>query len=306
MFIKGAQKISTSDATKPVSAVDDGQAQQGKHIVDTLIEERAEKLRHSRLWPLYRAILYPLLLHGRAVEMADSIRNLPGQSVFETISGLLSLRLDVTGLDHVPESGRILIAPNHPTGIPDGVAIYDALKDRRPDMTFFANRDAIRVAPQLEDMIIPVEWVPEKRTRMRSRETLISASKAFKDEKCIVLFPSGALSYMNEKKELVEQKWLASVATFARKYECAVIPTRITMRNSGLYYLFWKLNTELRDITLFHELLNKKNKLYKIVFGAPIAASALKGDPALVASALRHHVEHNVLVNRPWSPIDTQ
>ena len=42
-----------------------------------------------------------------------------------------------------------------------------------------------------------------------------------------------------------------------------IIPTKIVMRNSWLYYLFWRINTELRDITLFHELLNKKRKPYR-------------------------------------------
>jgi putative hemolysin len=59
------------------------------------------------------------------------------------------------------------------------------------------------------------------------------------------------------------------------------------MRNSWLYYWFWRVNTELRDITLFHELLNKKNKPYRITFGAPINADALQGNPTEAAEALR-------------------
>lgn len=261
----------------------------GKHIVDTLIEERAQKLTKSALWPLYRSILYPLLLHRKAKRMADAIGPLPGRGVMDYISDLLHLDLAVEGLENVPEKGRVLIAPTHPTGIPDGVAIYDALKPRRPDMTFFANRDAVRAAPGLADMIIPVEWVEEKRSMPRSRETLVAAIKAFNAEQCVILFPSGRISYMDDEKTLVEQDWLPSVAIFARKYNCAVVPAHIEARNSWLYYWFWNLNTELRDITLFHELLNKKGKAYKVSFGAPIPPEALKGDPPHVADALRKH-----------------
>jgi putative hemolysin len=172
--------------------------------------------------------------------------------------------------------------------------MYDAIKARRQDMTFFANRDALRASPGLEDMIIPVEWVPHKRTRLRSRETLVSAIKAFDAEKCVVLFPSGRLAFMNDDKKLVEQEWLPSVAIFARKYKCPIVPAHIEMRNSALYYLFWKLNTELRDITLFHELLNKKGKTYKIVFGPIIMPDELKGEPPDVADALRRHAMNGV------------
>ncbi len=275
-----------------------------KHIVDELIEERAQKLMRSSLWPLYRALLYPMLLYKPAVKMADAIAPLSARGVFDYVSALLHLELEVAGLDHIPPNGRVLIAATHPTGIPDGIAMFDALKDRRPDMTFFANRDAIRVAPALEDMIIPVEWVPQKRTRLRSRETLVSAIRAFQAERCVVLFPSGRLAFMGDDKELVEQEWLPSVAIFARKYNCPLVPAHVDMRNSGLYYWFWKINTELRDITLFHELLNKKAKRYKITFGPAIAPDALKGDPHDVSAALREHAASAVVAGRPWRPLE--
>lgn len=260
-----------------------------KHIVDVLIEERAQKLMRSPFWSVMRPLLYSLLLHGPAVKMANAIADLPARGVFDYISGLLCLDVQVDGLENLPAAGRVLIAATHPTGIPDGVAMFDAIKARRPDMTFFANRDALRAAPGLEDMIIPVEWVPQKRTRLRSRETLASAIKAFNEEKCVVLFPSGRLAFMNEDKILTEQEWLPSVAIFARKYNCPIVPVEIEMRNSWLYYWFWKVNTELRDITLFHELLNKKGKTYKMTFGPLIAPDSLHGEPAEAAEWLRRH-----------------
>ena len=236
--------------------------------------------------------------------MADAIADKPARAVFDYISDLLTLNVEATGLENLPGKGRVLLASTHPTGIPDGVAMFDAIKDRRPDMTFFANRDALRAAPGLEDMVIPVEWVPEKRTAARSRETLVSAIKAFNEEKCVVLFPSGRLAFMNEDKKLTEQEWLASVAIFARKYDCPVVPAHIEMRNSALYYWFWKLNTELRDITLFHELLNKKEKTYRITFGPLIDPSALKGDAKDVADALREHAMRLGETPAPWRPLE--
>jgi putative hemolysin len=277
-----------------------------QHIVDKLIEERAAKLRASPLWPFYKSILYPLLLHGPAVRMADAIADLPARGVFDHISELLSLDVVARGLEHLPHKGRVLIASTHPTGIPDGVAMFDAIKHRRPDMTFFANRDALRAAPGLEDMVIPVEWVAAKRTAQRSRETLESAIRAFQAEKCVVLFPSGRLAFMDENKKLSEQEWLSSVAIFARKYDCPVVPVHIEMRNSSLYYWFWKLNTELRDITLFHELLNKRNRTYRFTFGPAIAPDDLKGDAKKVAEALRAHAMSLAHAPQEWRPLATE
>lgn len=292
------------DAATKSMAVDRSaeKARADKHIVDVLIEERATQLTQSPLWPLSKRVLYPILLYRSAVKMADAIAPLPARGVFDYVSALLHLNLEMRGLEHVPEKGRVLIASTHPTGIPDGVAMFDALRERRSDLSFFANRDAIRVAPELKEMVIPVEWPPEKRSLLSSRETLAAAIKAFRDEKCVVLFPSGRLAHMNDEKALTEQPWLSSVAIFARKYDCPVVPAHIEMRNSRLYYWFWRLSEELRDITLFHELLNKKGKRYKIVFGPAIAPSELKGDAAGAAAALRDHAIRGVVAGKPWRP----
>lgn len=258
-----------------------------KHIVDELIEERAQKLMRSPLWPLYKRILYPILLYRPAVRMADDIADLDARAVFDYMSDLLDIDLTVTGLEHVPKQGRVLIAPTHPTGIPDGAAMFDSLKDIRPDMTFFANRDAIRAAPGIAPMIIPVVWREEDRTREASRATLVQAKEAFQKEMCIVLFPSGRLAFMDENKKLTEQPWLGTLTTFARKYDCPIVPVHIEMRNSWLYYWFWRVNSELRDITLFHELLNKKRKPYKVTFGPAVMPAELEGDAGHVAERLR-------------------
>ena len=260
-----------------------------KHIVDVLIEERAENLIKHPLWPLFRSVLYPLLKQPQAVKMADDVQGLSGRDGFEHVSRLLSLSVETTGIDTVPDKGRVLIAPTHPTGMADGIAMFDALKERRPDIIFFANRDAVRAAPNLEEVIIPVEWVEEKRTRERSRETLAAAKAAFNEERCIVLFPSGRLAFMDENRVLTEQEWMNSIATFAKKYDCSVIPANIKARNSWLYYWFWRVNTELRDITLFNELLNKRGKPFNITFGDMISPDELQGDPTDVAAALRRH-----------------
>lgn len=276
----------------------------GKHIVDLLIEERAPTLVASRAWPLWKAVLYPLLKEPLAKKMADALVGLPGLEAMELVSRQLDLNITVEGLQHVPTEGKVLIASTHPTGIADGLAMYDALKDHRPDMTFFANRDALRVSERFEEVLIPVEWREDKRTRARSRETLVASRAAFDGGRCVVLFPSGRLAYMDDNKVLTEQEWMNSIAILARKYDCRVVPANIKSRNSWLYYWFRNIGPELRDITLFNELLNKRGKKFDITFGAPIEPDDLKGDPQEVTDALRAHALENVTAGRPWVPLE--
>lgn len=220
--------------------------------------------------------------------MADAVAKMDGRAAFQHISGLLSLELTLRGMENLPEKGGFILAPNHPTGIADGIAMFDALKPVRPDMTFFANRDALRVAPGFRDMIIPVEWRPDAKTHGKSRDTLETMSRAFAANRAIVLFPSGRLAFWDEGR-LTERPWQPTVVALAKRYGFPVVPAHITARNSGLFYFLSKYSTEIRDMTLFHELLNKKGRMFSITIGKPIPQDALDGDPAEVAAALREH-----------------
>ena len=275
-----------------------------RHIIDILLEERCTKMASSPFWPLYKRTIYPLLRYQNAVKMADDVVGKSAMDTLNHISQLLTLNVTTQNLERIPKKGRIILASTHPTGIADGIAMFDVLKNVRPDMKIFANRDAIRSAPQLAELIIPVEWLQEKRTRQRSRETLIETKAAFSREECIVLFPSGRLAYMQDRV-LTEQDWMISVVSLARKYDCKVIPIHMAARNSWMYYWFRNLNDELRDITLFNELLNKKNKPFHLTIGNPIDPDELDGDPEEVTKALREHAVFDVPKDLPWKKIIT-
>ncbi|HLK92665.1 MAG TPA: 1-acyl-sn-glycerol-3-phosphate acyltransferase, partial [Polyangia bacterium] len=171
-----------------------GAALRPKHIVDQLIEERAPHWVAMPVWPLIRPLLYGILDYGKAVRLADAIRPLPGGEALEHVSAMLRLSVAVTGLGRVPAKGRVVVILNHPTGIADGVAVYDALKPVRRDLVFFANADALRVSPGFADVMVPVEWIEEKRSREKTRLTLQRARAALEAERAMVIFPSGRLA----------------------------------------------------------------------------------------------------------------
>ena len=116
-----------------------------KHIVDVLIEERAPKLSSSPYWPLLRSPLFAVLNYRKAVRMADEIATMGGCEALEYVSNLLRVELQIRGIERMPAKGAFILLANHPTGITDGVAVYDAVKPLRPDITFYANADAERV-----------------------------------------------------------------------------------------------------------------------------------------------------------------
>lgn len=263
------------------------------HIIDRLIAERGGRLVEHPAWPVMRPFLYATLKYGAAVRMADAMAEMSGHGAMAHLSDLLKLDIQTLREERIPEKGGFLLVANHPTGIADGVAMFDFLNRRRPDMMVFANRDAVRVNPRFNEIIIPVEWRDEFKSRDKARETLQLTNRAVQDGKAAVLFPSGRIAFWNEGK-LTERPWKVSAVTLARRYELPVIPVNISARNSGLFYWLSKHSTELRDMTVFHELLNKKHHTFRFTVGEPIMPDALDGDPADAVKALEYHTVHGL------------
>lgn len=258
------------------------------HIVDTLIAERGQKIVRNPLWPVMRPFLYTLLNYRKAIEFADTVANMPGFQAFEHLSDTLQLDVRVKHEERIPRKGGFIMVSNHPTGIADGIAVFDLLRGVRPDMMFFANRDAIRVNPRLVEMIIPVEWREEHKSKLKARETLQVTNRTIEQGKAAVLFPSGRIAYWANGR-LNERPWKASAVSFARKYGLPILPVHMSARNSGLFYWLAKHSTELRDMTVFHELLNKKGNRFEFTIGKLIAPEDLDGDAGGVTQAIERH-----------------
>jgi putative hemolysin len=261
------------------------------HIIDELITERAQRLiSRPWLWRWLRRPVFKMLHYEKAIIMADAVEDLSGREAFSLVGDQLAIMADVSGIEHVPTSGPVIVIANHPTGLADGAFVYEALRHVRPNHIFLANADALRVIPKAEDIIIPVEWVVEKRTLEKTRHTLSELKKALNADKAVVIFPSGVLAKLTWRG-LADKKWNATAISVAKKHKIPIVPLRIEARNSNLYYIFSLLNKELRDITLFHELLNKQGAKPKMTFGPIIDPGTLPRQTSEATDHVRKIVE---------------
>lgn len=254
-----------------------------KDRLDPLIAERAPWLfRDGVLSHVARRALMSLLGYQRTVDLGALYEDWPTDHIMHHLAGLLARDVAVKGLDNIPRHGAAMIVCNHPTGIADGIILHHVLFQLRPDMFIYANSDILRILPQFESLIAPVEWRKEKRTRAKTRETMEYTNRAIEAGRIGVIFPSGRLA-KRQGLSLHERPWMASAAMIARKYDLPIIPLHIRARNSALFYLFDLLHPTLRDITLFYETLNKDRQPYRLTIGEPISAAALpaKSDDAI-------------------------
>jgi len=257
-----------------------------KDRVDPLIAERAPWVYnpggHIRV---VRGLLHLMLGYDETIRRAEKIKHLSAVEMMDALADMIAHNVEAQGVDNIPRTGPAMVVCNHPTGIADGIILWSVLRKARPDLFYFANRDATRVMPQLADIIAPVEWRPEKRSVGSNRETLTYAANAFKQGRLAVLFPSGRLA-KRRGLTLCERPWMPSAAMLARKYKLPVTPIHITARNSALFYLFDALHPTLRDVTLFHAVINKDEHDFKVRLGRTMDGAQLSKDSELATQEL--------------------
>ncbi|MGR3486055.1 MAG: 1-acyl-sn-glycerol-3-phosphate acyltransferase [Paracoccaceae bacterium] len=255
--------------------------------IDPLIAERAAWLFARRPGTrLARAALDRMLSYDRTIEIANSLRDADTDAIMDAMGRMLARDVEASGLSHIPAHGPALIVANHPTGIADGIVLQHLLRPIRRDAYYFANRDILRVMPQMDDFIAPVEWRKGERSHGKTRETMAFTRRAVDAGRLGVIFPAGRLAQRRGLR-LHERPWMASAAMLARKYELPVIPVHLRARNSALFYLFDLLHPSLRDITLFHETLNKDRQPFRVSVGEPISPRALPKDAEAGIEMLR-------------------
>lgn len=261
-----------------------------KSIIDTLICERAPWLSaDNRPIRCIDRALKLALGYDKTLSLAHTLSPMSGADILKRTSADIAQDVRVEGLHNIPRSGAALIVANHPTGIADAIVLFKALSAKRPDLYFFANRDVLRVFPQLGTHIAPVEWRKDKRSASKSRETLEYAKAAMAEGRLGVIFPSGRLA-KRHGITLVERDWMISAVSLAKRYDVPIIPIHISARNSILFYLLDLIHPTLRDITLFHETINKKDFHFAVNIGAPILPSQLDADHKIATDQMKQAV----------------
>jgi len=192
--------------------------------IDPLIEERAPWLFQGGLpTEAVRSVLTSILGYSKTLAIGEGFRDLPANRIMDQMGRMLAQDVGIQGLDNVPISGPALIVANHPTGIADGIILNHLLRRVRSDNYYFANSDILRVLPQLAPMIVPVEWRPEKRSRLKTRVTMIKVRDQISAGHLGIIFPSGRLAKRRGLR-LFEREWMPSAAMIARKFDLPVIP----------------------------------------------------------------------------------
>ena len=87
--------------------------------------------------------------------------------------------------------------------------------------------------------------------------------QAMEAERALVIFPAGRIARRQPNGALCDPAWAPTALSIARKYDAPIAPMHLSGPWSTLFHFFDGFSGELRDVTVFHELLNKRGGQYR-------------------------------------------
>lgn len=171
---------------------------------------------------------------------------------------------------YIPEKGRLIVIANHPLGAFDALSLIMLIKEIRKDVVIVAN-ELLANFKQIQSLIIPVDNLNQKPTK----EQILAIYNALKDEKVLIIFPSGEVSRVRPTG-IKDTKWQSGFLKFALKSNADIIPIFIKARNSWLFYTISTINKQLATFLLPHEMFKNKNINIKFKVSELISIQTIK------------------------------
>ena len=197
----------------------------------------------------------------------------------------IDCRYEVTELDSIPSTGRLVFIANHPFGALDGLIAIALLGAARSDLKVFANEDLCALH-ELEPMLLPIEVLGRNRA-VCNAQAMRKALRWLEGEGALLIFPAGEVSHFDTRARCVtDPPWSRAVAVLARKARAAVVPVHFTGENGLPFQIAGFLHPRLRTLMLPGELKRRAGSSVPMRIGAALPYERLRSfdsDEALAA-----------------------
>ena len=233
-------------------------------------------------WPKWKISIADFFLNvlplgaSKANKMISKYGHLKDSVFMNKVIDDLGHKLEVVGVENLPESGPVTLVANHPGGA-DVVATISAIALKRPDHVILAN-ELICVEP-VEGIVLPVNTLSKN-----NKINMDSVHQAYKDGKVVVFYAAGKNSRYNDEGELRDRKWRPTFLDFATQYNTPITVLKISGSNASIFYKVSKFRETrprfkkipLENIFQLRELVKPKKEPIKLTFSETISPDRIK------------------------------
>ncbi len=244
-----------------------------------------DKVLRSKAGKMYKFIPGVLLRWlERTVHQAEineallQMKDLRGLDFVESaLIKRFGLEVEVINSANIPETGRYIMASNHPLGGLDGMALMHVVGKKRSDMKFISN-DILMELHNMRDLFIAVN--KHGRTNI---DMVRNFEACMASDMLIMVFPAGLVSRRTGGR-IIDLEWKKTFITKAIQHKRDVIPVYIEGRNSNFFYNLanWRkrlgIGINLEMLYLPDEMFRQQNKKLRVYFGKPIPYTTFTRD----------------------------
>ena len=142
----------------------------------------------------------------------------------------LDAKVEIKGLENLPENGKCTFVSNHPLGGQDGVALgYILGKHYNGNVRYLVN-DLLMNLHGLAPLCIPIN-----KTGSQSRDFPKMVEAGFASDNHIIMFPAGLCS-RRQGGEIKDLEWKKTFVTKSIETHRDVVPLHFEGRNSDFFY----------------------------------------------------------------------
>jgi putative hemolysin len=206
---------------------------------------------------------------------------------------ILGVNVESVNLHHVPKTGGIIVAANHPLGGLDGMALIKSVGQIRSDVRFFVN-DVLKNLKNYGDIFVGVNKVGSTSAKsLRTMEDILISRDA------VLFFPAGLVSRKQQNK-ILDLEWKKTFVTQAIDHKRMIVPTFIEGENSKFFYRFANfrkrigIKANIEMLFLPDEMFKQKGHTVRIHYGKPF-------DPAILDDRRSHREWAYVIKNYIYS-----
>lgn len=222
--------------------------------------------KNPRLYPFIPGFIFRWLrrvIHEEELNafMRDH-RERMGLDFARDVVKYFELEVTYEGVEHIPPSGPVIIASNHPLGGLDALALAGVVEIQRSDIRFIVN-DILMNLENLRGILLGVN-----KHGKNSAERLREMDAAYASGQAIGVFPAGLVS-RRTAGEIRDLEWKKSFITKSRQYNISVVPVHISGRNTDFFYRLanWRkrlgIKANLEMLYLVDEMFKQhKNKIH--------------------------------------------
>ena len=237
--------------------------------IDRILEQKMGK--KSKYIPHFLVSYLKRIVHQDELNVfLSGAKDKVGVDFLEACLEFLDAKVEVKGMENLPEEGKCTFVSNHPLGGLDGISIGYVLGKKYNGNVRYLVNDLLMNLHGLAPLCIPVN-----KTGSQSRDFPRMVEAGFKDDSHMIMFPAGLCS-RRQGGVIKDLEWKKTFITKSVETQRNVVPLHFEGRNSNFFYnlanvcksLGIKVNIAM--LYLADEMFKNRHKTFTLSIGKPI------------------------------------